>query len=130
MILADELILRIRGDVPEFIGNARQRCVGRPLKTRMKACIHAKDADGQGVAVPSLFVGQAPIWRRPGDHVALRAIKRMSTATDCRGVIGNLGIKVVIQPYVNSEASHVLAESSGAAVDLGGCYRAGRDTAA
>src|ERR1700736_2527754 len=116
MILADELILHIGSNILEFIGDARQRCA----VSRVKVRVQTEGSDGQGVAVPTLFVGQAPIRRGSGDHVALGAIKRMNTTSDCRGVVRDLSVKVIIQPYVNAEATHMLAEAAGATVDLGG----------
>src|SRR5579862_3094573 len=52
-------------------------------------------------------------------HVRLRAVERMGTPCDRRGVFGDLRIEVVVEPGVDSETSHALPEAPRPAVDPG-----------
>src|SRR5579859_2442359 len=76
------------------------------------------------MAVPALLVRKAPIRSHGMHHVRLGAVERMSTARDRRGVFGDLGVEVVVEPGIDSEPSHALPEAARPAIDPGRSDRA------
>src|SRR5665213_1955301 len=80
--------------------------------------------------IPALFIRHAPVGGERMHHIGLRAIKRMRASGDGRGIAGDLGVEVTVQPSINAQPSDALAETTRPAIDLRRRYGPGRRTAA
>src|ERR1700730_8937402 len=123
MILANELILAIHGDVFIFVGRTLQR----GAIAGVYFSLDTVSAHGNGISIPALLVSETPIRREPVGDIALSTVERMSTPHDCGRVPRELGVEMIVQPHIYAESRDALAE---AAIDLCGRDLSGCDVTA
>src|SRR5580692_10989886 len=87
MVLANELILDIGGDIRPFIDRTGERIAVAGVSARAQAV----GADFKGVSVPPQLVGHAPIGSYSLRHGRVGAVEWVSAAPNRRGVQGQLG---------------------------------------
>src|ERR1700722_19618546 len=126
MLFTDELILQVDGRVGVAIRRPRKRRPG----ARMHLGLYAVGADRQTVAIPAVFIRQAPIRRYTVNDVALRAVERMVAAADGRAVHAEFSVDAVVDPCIDADSGSVLADAAGAAVEFGRGVRGRRHAAA
>src|ERR1700722_17858487 len=114
MLFTDELILQVDGRVGVAIRRPRERRPG----ARMHLGLYAVGADGHTVAVPAVFIRQAPVRRYTVNDVGLRAVERMVAAADGRAVHAEFSIDAVVDPRIDADSGSILPYAAGAAVEF------------